>query len=1193
MEKNLPGLHDGSSGVKKTNIWLLQPLKGEVAVITVLFKLVFIGFASTFALFFLIITLSLALTPQTERAVEIAEHRVVSQVLGASTGASTTNESFFAGVIRTIFSPIGRINQWLIQTSDKNTTEIANPLTTKEINEIFEEDDSGNIIVKKKLILLESLAVESLAPINWDEIKGTPSFLSSINSVLGAAGNIKLLEGDNITITNDKTKNTITISSTGTATVTGNVAVNLTAGTGISISNDVITNTNLGSSQSIFKKVAVSGQSTVVADSNNDTLTFAAGAGIAITTSASADRVTIASTSSGVAFDAVTAGTNANALVIGTGGSLSVTGSGTIAATSVPATGITGSLTDGQVSNTLTIDGTGSVTFGALTTYPAACAANTAITALADSPTCSAFWSSGNDGSGSTLDADLLDGSDSTAFSPVAGSGSITTVGALTSGSIATGFGTISTSNTITGTTLNGTTGINTGAGAGTQRIDSSGNLLNIGNITLTGNISDSNSAVNITDDLFVAGTATAQVLNNDFSTDITLIKADLSQLSPSATQSNTFIGVHSYALPVINDDLSGSDFNLFRSEALTAGSPGGGTLGTFRFYDTSYNTYDHAAYTGSVTITDFSGLYVSDPDLSNTVTTGDTTITNAYGIYIEDFTAGEGTFSNTPIAIYQAGTDDYNILAGQTRIGSTANPAAGIELDVAGDIQFSGSLTGSSGANTYSFASTATTGDMFYINGVAAIKTSGSTLNAIGVSNPGGNTIPLFQFNPYNINTSAEGGDTINGLYVHWTQGGIWDAQTATENIVNVTLDAMFAAKTDNAITAGLLIHNNDTATGNQLVITDGIKFSAAVAETTAFTNYINSTNFQVTSAGAITAGITTSTHTLTGMLCVKNVTACPAQSAGRLYVDTAGTAGDDPGDVFDIAEYFPSSEDVQPGDVLTIDDSNSKTVKKASSAYDEKLIGIVSSTPAAVIEEGFFSIGGDLKQFNPRKPYVALAGRVPVKVSTENGDIAPGDPLTSSSTAGVAMKATKSGPIVGKALEGYSGPPAGGGVGKIMVFVNTSWYVEPLGDVSSRLSDVSQIDLETLTAGTINTQVLFIGERKLDMAPDGTLVVDGSVNILGDLTLEGDLKVAGEISAKKVNVSDEAAGSSTIKKGKTKIFIETTLITDKSQVLITLNTLTQKAIAVTEKKPDEGFTVEISVPETKDINLDWFIVN
>ena len=71
----------------------------------------------------------------------------------------------------------------------------------------------------------------------------------------------------------------------------------VTAGTGISgggASGTVtITNSDRGSSQNIFKNVAVSGQTTIVADSNNDTLTFAAGAGIGITTDATTDTLTI------------------------------------------------------------------------------------------------------------------------------------------------------------------------------------------------------------------------------------------------------------------------------------------------------------------------------------------------------------------------------------------------------------------------------------------------------------------------------------------------------------------------------------------------------------------------------------------------------------------------------------------------------------------------------------------------------------------------------------------------------------------------------------------------------------------------------------------------------------------------------------------------------------------------------------
>jgi plastocyanin len=86
----------------------------------------------------------------------------------------------------------------------------------------------------------------------------------------------------------------------GSATITATgTAVNLPAGTTIG-----------GSSVSGFSTVEVSGQSNIVADSAGDTLTFVAGPGIAITTSAGTDTVTITNTGSGGgAASGVSAGT--------------------------------------------------------------------------------------------------------------------------------------------------------------------------------------------------------------------------------------------------------------------------------------------------------------------------------------------------------------------------------------------------------------------------------------------------------------------------------------------------------------------------------------------------------------------------------------------------------------------------------------------------------------------------------------------------------------------------------------------------------------------------------------------------------------------------------------------------------------------------------------------------------------------
>ena len=159
------------------------------------------------------------------------------------------------------------------------------------------------------------------------------------------------------------------------------------------------------------------------------------------------------------------------------------------------------------------------------------------------------------------------------------------------------------------------------------------------------------------------------------------------------------------------------------------------------------------------------------------------------------------------------------------------------------------------------------------------------------------------------------------------------------------------------------------------------------------------------------------------------------------EFYFDTAGTAKADgswTGGGADVAEWTPTlDKTLEPADILITDSfSKDSLVRKSGSIpYDSRLVGIVSTNP------GLVAGGGEVEETLNNNILVALSGRVPTKVSTINGPIKIGDPITSSEILGVGMRATKAGQIVGKALESYenSDPNA---VGKIMVFVNISWY-------------------------------------------------------------------------------------------------------------------------------------------------------
>lgn len=92
---------------------------------------------------------------------------------------------------------------------------------------------------------------------------------------------------------------TLTVSNS--LTLSGTDGASLVLGAGTNSFSGTTSGTNTGD-QLTFKTISVSGQSDVVADTPGDSLTLVAGTGIALTTDATADSITISSTSSPAAY---------------------------------------------------------------------------------------------------------------------------------------------------------------------------------------------------------------------------------------------------------------------------------------------------------------------------------------------------------------------------------------------------------------------------------------------------------------------------------------------------------------------------------------------------------------------------------------------------------------------------------------------------------------------------------------------------------------------------------------------------------------------------------------------------------------------------------------------------------------------------------------------------------------------------
>ena len=245
-------------------------------------------------------------------------------------------------------------------------------------------------------------------------------------------------------------------------------------------------------------------------------------------------------------------------------------------------------------------------------------------------------------------------------------------------------------------------------------------------------------------------------------------------------------------------------------------------------------------------------------------------------------------------------------------------------------------------------------------------------------------------------------------------------------------------------------------------------------------------------------------------GWLCVTTGDQCSgigSPAAGTVYAVSSYTLG------ADVAENYPTNDKtLTAGDVVAADTGFPVYVTKASST--SPILGIVSTKPGVLLN-GY----GSQNFANAANVPVALAGRVPVNVSNENGSINIGDYLAPSKQfPGYLMKATQAGFALGRALENFtsSSTSATPNLGYVLIFIQPTQYVPKVADLlQNGANSDNQAWLQSLADLNMTNASVF-----------GDIVVQGSLAVQKDLHVGGVIYAASlnvdSITAKKVT-SDE----------------------------------------------------------------------
>ncbi|MEI6810962.1 MAG: tail fiber domain-containing protein, partial [Candidatus Nomurabacteria bacterium] len=265
--------------------------------------------------------------------------------------------------------------------------------------------------------------------------------------------------------------------------------------------------------------------------------------------------------------------------------------------------------------------------------------------------------------------------------------------------------------------------------------------------------------------------------------------------------------------------------------------------------------------------------------------------------------------------------------------------------------------------------------------------------------------------------------------------------------------------------INASSTFSNFITITNDNLLTASSSLSSLSTEVSSSTANIINLMNTNVASFGSQISSITnklnlengkanTMTFTTNGTVGIGNDGSSISGELLRVSGRVRAT-GFDVDNAADIAENFPASEAVDAGTVVAFStttvawDSGTaisnqqvasstnatstvyqmSSVRKAVNGYEA--VGVISTNSGIILGSSSYtncSVSASSTSYNlqantcPVGVPVAFSGRIPVKVTTENGEVKQGDYLTVSLTMpGYAMKLTGEGRSIGRALSDY----------------------------------------------------------------------------------------------------------------------------------------------------------------------------